>query len=115
MTKVIYYTTTAEKSPAFDFIRSLNEKQQRKIIRLFTAIKTYGLISVIPHIKKLTGTPIWEIRILGQDNIRIFYATLVEDTMLVLHGFIKRSQVTPKREIEVALNRLEEWNTRKRA
>jgi len=62
-------------------------------------------LSVIPHIKKLTGTPLWEIRILGKDNIRIFYALMSKNGIIVLHGFIKKSLKTPSREIEVALHR----------
>jgi len=114
MTKVIFYTTTSENSPAEEFIDSLNEKQQRKIIRLLTAIQTYGLSAIIPHIKKLTGTSLWEIRILGQDNIRIFYVVILADTILVLHGLIKKTQQTPNKEINTAISRLNEWVERKR-
>ena len=76
-------------------------------------IEDYGLVTAIPHIKKLTGSPLWEIRILGQDNIRVLYATVERDTVLFLHGFIKKSQQTPSRELSTALDRLREWTTRK--
>ncbi len=68
--------------------------------------------AVTIHTKKLTGSPLWEIRILGQDNIRVIYAILVKDTVLLLHGFIKKSQKTPTREIEKALLRLKEYQSR---
>lgn len=110
MTKVIYYTTASGDIPFDKFLDSLSEKQQRKILRVIANVKTYGLTSAIPHIKKLTGTPLWEIRILGQDNIRVFYATLVEDLIIILHGFSKKSQKTPSKEIQTALDRLKEWN-----
>lgn len=109
MTRVIYYTAKSGDNPFDKFLDSLSEQQQRKILRILTTIKTYGLASVIPHIRKLTGTPLWEIRILGQDNMRVFYASLVQDSILILHGFSKKSQKTPAREIETALNRLKEW------
>ena len=109
MTKVIYYITKNEYNPGKEFIESLQERQQRKIIRLLTSVQLYGLTAAIPHIKKLTGTPLWEIRILGQDNIRVFYASVLTDSILVLHGFIKKSQQTPRKEIETALNRLKDW------
>lgn len=113
MTKVIYYTITVEKSPFQDFLDSLTLKQQRKITRIISHIKSYGLTFAIPHTKKLTGTPLWEIRILGQDNMRIFYAALVSDSILLLHGFIKKTQQTPSKEINTAINRLNEWINRK--
>ncbi len=109
MTKVIYYTSTEGQNPPRRFIESLSERQQRKIIRLLTSIQEYGLIAAIPHIKKLTGTPLWEIRILGQDNIRVLYASVLSDSILIVHGFVKKSQQTPRKEIETALNRLKVW------
>lgn len=113
MTKVIYYATINEQSPVMDFINSLNVPQRRKIIRLLTSIEEYGLTSAISHIKKLTGNSLWEIRILGQDNIRIFYCLILSDSILVLHGFLKKTQQTPAREIDTALNRFKEWMDRK--
>src|SRR5438105_5054837 len=113
MTKVVYYTTTIEESPPKNFIQSLLPAQRAKIIRMLTNIQIYGLISAIPHIKKLTGTSLWEIRILGKDNIRVLYATIETDKILILHGFIKKSQKTPTREINTTLDRLNEWVNRR--
>lgn len=112
MTKVIYYTTITEESPVKDFIRSLSAAQRTKISRIFTYIELYGLTIAINHVKKLSGTPLWEIRILGRDSTRILYATVKKDTILLLHGFVKKSQKTPVREIDTTNKRLEEWVNR---
>ncbi len=109
--KIIYYITSTDKNPTKKFIESLSEKQQRKVAHILAHITEYGLIPAIPHMKKLAGTPLWEIRILGQDNIRIFYATIISGSILLLHGFIKKSQITPAREIQTALNRLADWES----
>ncbi len=106
---IYYYTTPSGDNPFDKFLDSLSKQQQRKIIRILTNIETYGLTVAIPHIKKLTGTPLWEIRILGQDNLRVFYATVVKDSIVVLHGFTKKSQKTPQKDIDIALNRLNDW------
>lgn len=82
MTKVIYYTTSEGENPVYNFLNLLTKKQQRKLLRIIDHIKTYGLESVIPHLKKLTGTPLWEIRVLGRDNIRVLYASYFTKTML---------------------------------
>lgn len=113
MTKVIYYTTITEESPFKDFLDSLTFKQQKKITRVINYIESYGLTFAIPHVKKLTGTPLWEIRVLGQDNIRVFYATLLSDSILLVRGFIKKTQQTPSKEINIALNHLSEWINRR--
>lgn len=109
MTKVIYYTTASGNNPTRKFIESLQNKQRRKVIRILTYIQEYGLITVIPHIKKQSGTKLWEIRILGEDNIRILYVAVMIDSILLLHGFIKKSQETPQKEINTALDRFTDW------
>lgn len=112
MTKVIYYTTTTKENPAQKFMDSLQKAQKAKIFRIIQYIKEYGLVTAIPHIKKLTGTPFWEIRVLGQDNIRVFYAVVTQDSVLILHGFIKKTQKTPAKELETTFNRLKDWKIR---
>ena len=114
MAQVWYYTTAAGENPVSKFLDSLSEKQQAKILRVIHSIKDYGLNAALPHIKKLTGTPLWEIRILGKDNIRVFYVIPGKELILVLHGFIKKKQKTPIKEITIALERLGEWQYRHR-
>ena len=107
--KVIYFTTFAGENPVEKFIDSLQKHQKAKIFRIFQYIELYGLISILPHVKKLTGTSLWEIRIVGQDNIRILYITLQERAVLVVHGFIKKKQKTPTKEVKIAMRRVQEW------
>ena len=112
MTKVLYYITTTGENPAQKFMDSLQKAQKAKIFRIIQYIKEYGLVAAIPHIKRLTGTPFWEIRILGQDSIRVIYAIITRDSVLILHGFIKKTQKTPVKEMETTLNRLKDWKIR---
>lgn len=112
MTKVIYYTTALRESPPMDFIKSLSASQARKVGRVLSYIQQYGLVTAIRHIKKLSDTPFWEIRILGQDSIRVLYTIKEQDAIIILHGFIKKSPKTPLKELETALNRLEDWEKR---
>ncbi len=113
--KISYYISVSGENPVKTFIESLTERQERKIARVLNNIENYGLVLAIPHVKKLTGTPLWEIRILGQDNIRILYATVLSDSVLLIHGFIKKSQQTPNWEIKTALERLNDWLTYQKA
>ncbi|MBI2642123.1 MAG: type II toxin-antitoxin system RelE/ParE family toxin [Candidatus Wildermuthbacteria bacterium] len=108
-TKIYYYTFSRKKNPIKEFLDSLEETQQVKILRLFEYIEEYGLQAVAPHLKKVVGTLLWEMRILGKDNIRIFYVVPEKNAVLVLHGFIKKEQKTPRREIDLALQRYDWW------
>ncbi|MBI4036831.1 type II toxin-antitoxin system RelE/ParE family toxin [Candidatus Daviesbacteria bacterium] len=111
--RIIYYQAPKQNnSPVYDFIESLNAKAKSKIINTIDLLEEYGTSLGSPHVKKLVGTDLWEIRILGQDNIRILYIAIVDKTFLLLHGFIKKKQKTDKREINTALARLIEYHSR---
>ncbi|MBI2590302.1 MAG: type II toxin-antitoxin system RelE/ParE family toxin [Candidatus Blackburnbacteria bacterium] len=105
--RVVYYVSLSGSNPVRDFLDS-NIRVKIKAQRILLNIKEYGLVSVIPHTKKLTGTPLWEIRILGEESTRILYVTRGEKTILLLHAFMKRTNKTPLKEINTALKRLNE-------
>ncbi|MBI2599898.1 type II toxin-antitoxin system RelE/ParE family toxin [Candidatus Daviesbacteria bacterium] len=105
--QVVFYISLSGNNPVQDFLDQYPDIDA-KVTRILFNIKEYGLSSVIPHTKKLIGTPLWEIRILGQDSARIFYVTRKEKRILILHAFIKKTEKTPIKEINVALDRLKE-------
>src|SRR3990167_5504606 len=96
--QVIYYETVNGNNPIKEFLDK-RPSAKLKALRIFFNIEEFGLTSAIQHIKKLTGTPLWEIRILGQDSVRILYVTQAEKQILLLHGFDKKSDKTPSKEI----------------
>lgn len=95
--------------PVKDFLDKSRPSVKAKAFRIFLNITQYGLSALIPHVKKLSGTPLWEIRILGEDNIRILYIMKYRNTLLLLHAFQKKKQKTPKKEINIALARMREY------
>lgn len=103
--RVDYYITPNKENPVKDFLNSLNKRQKAKIFRILQNIEDYGLSSVIPHLKKLSETPFWEIRVLGNDNIRVIYIVPTKTSILLLHGFQKKTQKTPQKEINTAYSR----------
>ena len=107
--EVIYYISPSGNNPVSDFLDGLDEQTQTKLLRVVANIEEYGLLSVIPHIKKLTGTPLWEIRVLGKSNARIIYIVPTQNRILLLHGFIKKTNKTPSKEIEIANSRYKQY------
>lgn len=106
---VQYYILPSGRCFVKDFIDSLLPKQKAKIFRLFSAIETYGLIAVKPHIKKLSNSELWELRILGKDSIRLFYLTVDKEKMIIFYGFIKKTNKTPIKELTRAEMYFNEW------
>ncbi len=110
---IIYYQAPNQSnSPIYEFINNLDAKAKTKVINTIDLLEHYGIRLGSPHTKKLVGTDLWELRVLGQDNIRVLYIAITGKNFLLLHGFSKKKQKTDKKEIEIALTRLKEYNSR---
>jgi phage-related protein len=72
-------------------------------------IETYGIERMRePYVKHLEG-PIWEMRLKGRDGIaRAAYVTATGRRIVIVHVFAKKTEKTPRREIEMALKRAKE-------
>ena len=61
-----------------------------------------------PHTKAF-GDGLFELRLKGAEGIaRVFFCTLIGKRIVMLHSFIKKTDRTPKRELDVAQARLKE-------
>ena len=110
--KIVYYKTTSGKFPVKELIDKLNEKAQAKVSNTFDLLVEFGTKLGLPHSKKVMGTSLWELRILGEKALRFFYIAKVGKEFLILHAFVKKQQKTPKKEIKTAISRLNEYQRR---
>jgi len=104
--QVVYYISPSGKIPVKEFLDAASPKFKTKALRILIHIQEYGMQAIIPHVKKLTETPLWEIRILGGDSARILFVTQLRKRILLLHAFVKKTNKTPSKEIDIALKRL---------
>lgn len=113
---IIYYQAPGQRnSPVYDFINNLTPNTKSKVINTINLLENYGIRLGLPHSKKLVGRDLWELRVLGQDNIRIFYVAIVGKNFLMLHGFQKKKQKTDQKEIKIAEERLKDHRLRSKA
>ena len=77
--------------------------------RIAGLIRSHGLERMRePYVKHLEG-PLWEMRMKGRNGIaRAVYVTAIGRRVVVVHVFEKKTQQTPRREIEKALKRVKE-------
>ena len=77
--------------------------------RIVTLIREHGLEKVRePYVKHLEEK-LWEMRLIGRDGIaRAIYVTASGRRIVILRTFVKKTQKTPKRELELARNRAKE-------
>ncbi len=90
-------------------LETLPADMRARFVRIVQLIETVGLPPVsLPHVRHLEG-PLWEMRMTGRDGIaRAIYVTASGMRVVVVRVFVKKSQRTPRREIELALNRAQE-------
>jgi phage-related protein len=82
---------------------------QAHFLRIVELIRSQGLERVRePYVKHLE-VALWEMRLKGKSGIaRAVYVTAVGKRIVVVHVFTKKTQKTPRREIEIALKRARE-------
>ncbi len=105
--EINYFIYSSGENPIKDFLDK-HPKVKVKAFHIFLNIEKYGLSTAIPHIKKLKNTPLWEIKIVGKESTRILYFSEDLNSILLLHAFIKKTQKTPTKEINIAINRLKQ-------
>ena len=90
-------------------IADLPADMQARFLRLSDRIGQAGLESLSePHVKHLEGK-LWELRLTGRDGIaRALYVTAIGRRLIVVRAFVKKTQRTPRAEIDLALRRVKE-------
>lgn len=85
------------------FIQSLGIDTVAKTIHVIELLEKFENTLGMPH-SKMVSRGIYELRIHGSQNVRIFYAFYKNKTIL-LHGFIKKTPRIPKKEMDIATRR----------
>lgn len=100
--KVEYYKSNDGKYPVEEFILSQNIKMQAKIFRNLELLESKGNELREPFSKHLEDG-IFELRSkVGSDITRVLYFFVIGEKIILTNGFVKKSQKTPKCEIEIA-------------
>lgn len=104
--KVLFFQITRGDFPVKNFIEEQDRVIRTKISLSILLLKNQGPFLKPPYIKKLQDK-LYELRISGTSQIRIFY-TIHNSEYYLLHAFKKKSQKTPAKELKTALDRMRE-------
>ena len=90
-------------------IADLPDDIQAKLRRIANMIEQLGMAAMRePYVKHLQGK-LWEMRLIGRDGIaRAIYVTASGQRVVIVRAFRKKTQKTPRSEIELALKRAEQ-------
>lgn len=103
----VFYRTKRGSEPAREFILGLR-RQDRRIVGSDIATVEYGWPIGKPTCAPL-GLGLWEVRSnLTTKRIARVIFTLHDGQMVLLHGFIKKTQKTPQDDLDTARKRMKE-------
>ena len=101
---VVFYKTESGKEPVREWLKDM-PKEDRQAIGEDIKTAQYGWPLGMPLIRKIERG-LWEVRShIGAGIARVFF-TVMDRTMILLHGFVKKTQKTPQDELDTARNRL---------
>lgn len=107
--QVEFYKTLENKCPVKEWMTTLNMKTKVKVFRHLELLERFGLELKEPYVKRL-GDKLYEVRVKDQQGIyRIIYFAHTGKKFILLHGFVKKTQKTPKKELELAYLRMKEY------
>jgi phage-related protein len=79
-----------------------------RFIRYGERMEHYGPDLGMPHTRAM-GEGLFELRLKASEGIaRVFYCTVVDRQIVFLHQFVKKSQRTPPKELDIARRRKKE-------
>jgi phage-related protein len=104
---LVFFQTAAGNEPVRDWLKALPEADRRVIGQDLQRLQHRWPIGM-PLARPL-AKGLWEVRSNLPDNriARVIFC-FHETELVALHGFIKKSQKTPKAELDLALDRKKE-------
>ena len=91
-------------------LQSLPADMYAHFLRIAEMLEDFGPQKVRrPHVDHLEGK-LWEMRMRGRDGIaRAIYFAAQGQRLIVIRAFVKKTEKTPRREIEIAYARMQGW------
>ena len=89
------------------FLKTLPHDLKNKTSEQLLALQTFGRLLAPPDSKKISKV-LFELRVVGSIQVRLLYG-FSENRALVIHGFVKKSEKIPPRELDLAHKRFREF------
>ena len=112
---VEFYAKSNGEEPVREFLLDLDPKMRAKMVREIGLLEANGPALREPDSKPL-GDGIFELRAKLSSNItRVLYFFYVGKKIILTNGFVKKTQKTPTREIDIAKKYRDDYLSRKEA
>jgi phage-related protein len=104
--EVVFYRTDSGNEPVREWLKDLSKDDKKRIGEDIKTVQ-YGWPIGMPVVKPL-HKGLWEIRTNLDHKISRVLFTLHENHIVLLHGFIKKTQATPKDDLDLAVKRMKQ-------
>ena len=101
---VVFFRLDSGREPVREWLRSLNRDSRRSIGEDIKTLQ-FGWPVGMPLAQKM-GRELWELRSMIPSAIARIFFTVHDGRIVLLHGFVKKSQKTPAKDLVVAKRRL---------
>ena len=102
--RVIFYRSESGIEPVREWLKSLCT-EDRKAVGEDIKTAQFGWPLGMPLVRKIEKD-LWEVRSNITDGIARTFFTVEKDTLVLLHGFVKKTRKTPLNELQTARRRL---------
>ncbi len=101
----LFFMTEAGRVPVKDFVEATDLRSQRKFFYVVELLEHFGMQLDLPHARYI-GDDIFELRFESVEGaVRVLYFFFHRETAILTNAFVKKTDKTPFREKEVALER----------
>ena len=102
------WTVTFHSKRVEDEILALSTGFVARFLRYAERMEAFGPDLGMPHTRAM-GSGLFELRIKAAEGIaRVFYCTVVDRQIVFLHQFVKKSDKTPPKELQIARQRMKD-------
>ena len=103
--RVVYYVDKQRDNPVWDFIEALPPNERMKCFEYIAYLEEMGEMVKRP-VGDYLGNKLYELR---PKQTRILYFFILKDYAVLLHAFRKKTDEIPKREMDVAQKRMNDF------
>ena len=106
---VEFYVDESGESPVEEFLQGLDKKTLARLDWAIEQLRVRNVQAREPLVKHLEGK-LWELRRSSDGNIyRVMYFFFTGKRIIFLHGFQKKTQKTPRKEMDTANKRMDDF------
>lgn len=110
--EIEFYRDKSGEEPLSEFLNDLPLKTRVKVVRFIDLLSEQGVLLKEPYTRQIKGK-LRELRVKDHlGHIRVLYFTFTGRRFVLLHGFLKKTDKTPVREIDTAEKRMNDYMQR---